>query len=267
MDIPNVSSWRLNKAENQELQDRVNAGETELDVKREIQKRKALACEERKKAAAAIASKPGPPAGKKKKEPTATAPNPRAPSNSQTQADPTNAAYYAAVESDLQTILKEFPGLEDEAPLPLSSTETDKSQSGVQEPYNLEKGKNALQLHQVYRCCMSLFALNVVGSPTPGIPMSRRRVLDMSAFYYPNAAPAYMTGRQVEVWADRHALSEKPKSLQMVSPEELVHSMIAACAEAIRCLVCTFIFVLCLFLTTLFICIMPLAQEEGRHES
>jgi len=49
-----------------------------------------------------------------------------------------------------------------------------------------------------------------------------------------------MTGRQVEVWADRHALSEKPKSLQMVSPEELVHSMIAACAEAIRCLVCTY---------------------------
>ena len=49
MDIPNVSSWRLNKAENQELQDRVNAGETELDVKREIQKRKAVACEERKK--------------------------------------------------------------------------------------------------------------------------------------------------------------------------------------------------------------------------
>jgi len=27
-----------------------------------------------------------------------------------------------------------------------------------------------------------------------------------------------MTGRQVEVWADRHALSEKPKDLQMVSP-------------------------------------------------
>ena len=104
MDIPNVSSWRLNKAENQELQDRVIAGETVLDVKREIQKRKAVACEERKKAAAAIASKPGPSAGKKKKEPIATAPNPRAASNFQTESDPTNAAYYAAVESDLQTI-------------------------------------------------------------------------------------------------------------------------------------------------------------------
>ena len=187
MDIPNVSPWRLNKAENQELQDRVKAGETELDVKRAIQKRKAVACEERKKAAAAIASKPGPSAeksaGKKRK-----ACSQSHSSFKVTDSDPTNAAYYAAVELDLQTILKEYPGLEDEAPLPLSSTETDKSQSGVQEPYNLEKGKNALQLHQVYRCCLSLFSLNVVGSPTPGIPMSRRRVLDMSAFYYPNSA-------------------------------------------------------------------------------
>ena len=238
-----MSSWRLNKAENQELQDRVKAGESELDVKREIQRRKAVACEERKKAAAAIASKPGPSeksVGKKRKEPTG-APNPTPAARSETQnADPTKAAYYAAVEADLQTILKEYPGLENEAPLPLSSTEWDKSQSGVQEPYNLEKGKNALQLHQVYRCCLSMFALNVLGSPTPGIPMSRRRVLDMSAFYYPNSAPAYMTGRQVEVWADRHTLSEKPQNLQMVSPEELVHSMIAACAAASRCLVCAF---------------------------
>ena len=87
MDIPNVSSWRLNKAENQELQDRVKAGESELDVKREIQRRKAVACEERKKAAAAIASKPGPSeksAGKKRKEPTG-APNPTPAARSETQ--------------------------------------------------------------------------------------------------------------------------------------------------------------------------------------
>ena len=60
----------------------------------------------------------------------------------------------------------------------------------------------------------------------------------MAAFYYPNSEPAYMTGRQVEVWADKEALSEKPENLQMISPEELVHSMIAACAQAIRWLVC-----------------------------
>ena len=240
MDIPNVSSWRLNKAENQELQDRVKGGEPEIEVKREIQRRKAIACEERKKAAAAIASKtePDKPSGKKRKEPASNAMAEASSLSTSNKTDPTNAAYYAAVEADLQAILKEFPGLEKELPLALSSTETDKSQSGVQEPYNLEKGKNALRLHQVYRCCLSLFSLNVIGSPTPGIPMSRRRVIDMAAFYYPNSAPAYMTGRQVEVWADKEALSEKPENLQMISPEELVHSMIAACAQAIRWLVC-----------------------------
>ena len=129
--------------------------------------------------------------------------------------------------------------MEKEAPLPLSSTEKDKSLSGVQEPYNVDKGKNALEVHQVYRCCPSLFSLNALSSPTPGIPMSRRRVLDMSDFYYPNSEPNYMTGRQVEVWADRLSLSENPQNLQMISPEELVHSMIAACAEASRCRSCT----------------------------
>ena len=58
MDIPNVSAWRLNKAENKELESRVKAGETEIDVKREIQRRKAMACEERKKSAAAILGRP-----------------------------------------------------------------------------------------------------------------------------------------------------------------------------------------------------------------
>lgn len=242
MDIPNVSSWRLNKAETKELENRVAGGEPDLEVKRGIQRRKATACEEGKKAAAAIASKPGTSKEKtvKTRKDSGVAAQSQASGASPAQkTDPTNAAYYAAVESDLQTMLKEYPGLEAEAPLPLSALETDKSQTGVQELYNLEKGKKALALHDVYRCSLSLFSLNVVGSPTPGIPMSRRRVVDMSAFYYPDSAPAYMTGRQVEVCADRRALTDKLENLQMVSPEEFVHSMIVACAEAIRCLGCT----------------------------
>ena len=44
-----MSSWRLNKAETKELESRVAGGEAELEVKREIQRRKATACEEGKK--------------------------------------------------------------------------------------------------------------------------------------------------------------------------------------------------------------------------
>ena len=232
VDIPNVSAWRLNKGENKELEERVLKGEDRKDVKREIQRRKAVACEERKRAAAASATKPdSSEKGKKRKTSSAVGVVP----DSTAKSDPTNSAYYAEVESDLKTILKEFPGLEKEAPLPLSSTETDKKLTGVQEPYEVKVAKHTLELHHVYRSSMSLFSLNLLGSPTPGIPMSRRRVLDMASFYFPEGAPAYMTGRMVEVYVDRNSLSDRPENLQMVSPEEIVHSLIAACAQAIRC--------------------------------
>ena len=230
-EIPNVSSWRLNKKEKEELEQRVKDGEDETEAKRDIQRRKAKACEERKKAAAAIAAKnekpsgaQGPPAKKRRvATPAATA----------QPSDPTNAAYYALVEADLQRIAAEFPGLNKEKPLALT-TDQGPSQTGVQEPYDLAKGKHALATHGVYRCSMSLFSLNVLGTPTPGIPMSRTRVLDMAAFYYPEGKASYMTGRMVEVYVDRNALSDTPENLQMISPEEIVHSMLAACAEAIE---------------------------------
>eukprot|EP00435_Cladocopium_sp_Y103_P041676 s3895_g11.t1 len=60
----------------------------------------------------------------------------------------------------------------------------------------------------------------------------------MASFYFPGGAPAYMTGRMVEVYVDRNPLGDRPKGLQMVSPEEIVHSLIAASAEAIRPPVC-----------------------------
>ena len=65
-DIPNISSWKLNKSEQAELQARISQGEDAAEAKRDIQTRKALACEERKKAAAAIASKPAAADPKKK---------------------------------------------------------------------------------------------------------------------------------------------------------------------------------------------------------
>ena len=50
----NVSSWRLNAADKEELAGRVAAGETEAAVKYEIQLRKAEANEARKRSAQAV---------------------------------------------------------------------------------------------------------------------------------------------------------------------------------------------------------------------
>ena len=238
-EIRNISAWRLNKTELQELTDRVAKGEDEAKVKKELQTKKAVACEERKKSAAAISSKPGStgPTSSTKKAKTSSSPATQSATAAAASPDPTNAAYYAQVEADLQTILQEFPGIEKEMPLPLSKSELDGSKTGVQEPFDLSKAKHALGIHGVYRCSISLFSVQILASPTPGIPMSRRRVLDMAEFYFPDGKPAFMTGRMVELLADKSTLSDKPQNLQMLSPEEIVHSLVASCAHAVRCLV------------------------------
>ena len=56
-EVSNISAWRLNKAEQKELAERVAKGECEKTAKKDIQRRKAIANENRKKAAQAVASK------------------------------------------------------------------------------------------------------------------------------------------------------------------------------------------------------------------
>ena len=241
-EIKNISAWRLNKAEMQELADRVKKGESEAEVKRELQTKKALACEERKRSAVAISSK-----GSTDHKPSAGSKSKKLPAKSATavdlsKTDPTNASYYAEVEADLQSILKAFPGLDQEMPLCLSDSEKDGTKTGVQAPFELPKAQNALAIHGAYRCSIPVFWLQILSSPTPGVPMSRRRVLDMAEFYFPDGRPAFMTGRMVECVVEKASLTDRLSNLQMVSPEELVHSLVAACALAVRCLVCITIF-------------------------
>lgn len=52
---------------------------------------------------------------------------------------------------DLQTILQEFPGIDQEMALPLSKSELDGSKTGVQEPFDLSKAQHALGIHGVFR--------------------------------------------------------------------------------------------------------------------
>ena len=241
-EIKNISSWRLSKCEENELQARVANGEDSKTVKREIQTRKAQACEARKRSAAAIAAKgdsdtkPTAKSAKKKSGDKVDHDAMAAAGAAPATADLTNASYYAEVEADLKTIHKEFPGFDSEMPLPLTGSEMDGSKTGVQEPFNLSKGQHALHVHGVYRCSIPLHWVNQFSSPNPGIPMSRRRVLDMAEFYFPAGQPAFLTGRMVEVLVDKNALTESPQNLQMVCPEEILHSLVAACAGAIRCL-------------------------------
>ena len=149
-----------------ELAERVKKGEEEAVVKKELQTKKAVACEERKKSAAAISAKPGSTGPKASKKTSSSAATQSATAAAATP-DPTNAGYYALVEADLQTILQEFPGIDQEMPLPLSKSELDGSKTWVQEPFDLESARHALGIHRVFRCSISLFWVQILASPTP----------------------------------------------------------------------------------------------------
>ena len=110
-----------------------------------------------------------------------------------------------------QKILAEFPGIEGHLPLPFR---LGGEATGVQDPYSKLNGAAALEAHGVYRCSVSVFALNLLSSPTPDIPTSTKRVHDMTTFFYSDPP-------------------DTPSMLQMISPEEIVHAMIFGCAEAI----------------------------------
>ena len=127
-----------------------------------------------------------------------------------------------------QRIRAEFPGIDQEKPL---SFKLD-GPTGVQDPYSMTNGSAALAQHGVYRCSVSIWAINILASPTPDIPMSMTRVKDMAEFFY-SAGPKFLTDKQVEVCAPTANLPESPSLLQMVSPEEIVHAMILGCAAAI----------------------------------
>lgn len=148
--------------------------------------------------------------------------------------DATNKAYYALVQQDLETIFGEYgKDLANSSALPIGCGQ----ESGVQDIYDRQKGILSLKQHSVYRCSVSAFWIAALSSATPGIPMSRKRVEDLSAYHFPNSEPKFMTDRMIEIGCSEADLTDQPRNLQMVSPEELLHSLLHACASAIKSLI------------------------------
>ena len=94
----------------------------------------------------------------------------------------TDKACYCQVQENC-VIRQEFGGeaFWKELPLPISSGNTP---SGIQEPFGRSKALQALKAHGCYRSSISVWWLNALQSPTPGVPMSRRRVEDLMEVYY-----------------------------------------------------------------------------------
>eukprot|EP00435_Cladocopium_sp_Y103_P000049 s2839_g1.t1 len=245
--VKNAASWKLNASEKAELAERVKNGEDETAVKRELQNKKAQASADRKAAAAAVAAKCALQATKaaagkgkaKAKSKAAAAPAAAAPSGALEEDQLNNAAnraYYSLVLEDSQLVLSHFGGEDFRQQMPLVITGAADATTGVQEPFVKSKAQAALSSHGVYRASISIWWVNPLASPTPGVPMSRRRVEDLAEFYYGSEGePRFHTDRMIEVGvAKSDCDTDRPSGLQMVSPEEVLHATFCGCAKAIK---------------------------------
>ena len=233
-EVKNASSWKLNKTETAELQLRVGQGEDEKAVKRELQNKKAEASRDRRASAQAVATKVQAQVSSTKKG-MKPATNPASVSGSQAQ-DATNRGYFMDVEADIHRILAMY-GQDFVKEKPLKIEGADPKAGGVQDCYDQSKALAALNAHGCYRCSISIWSINLLSSPTPGIPLSRRRVLDLSEYYFgPEGRPRFHTDRMVELACSLGDIQETVTNLQVISPEEILHATLAGCSRCIKLL-------------------------------
>ena len=117
-------------------------------------------------------------------------------------------------------------------------TDGDNDKSGVQDAFCQTKAMAALKAHGVYRCAISIWWLNTLSSPTPGVPLARRRVIDLSEYYFgAEGRPQFHTDRMLEIAVGKGDIqTDTPSGLQLISPEEVLHATLAGCSRCIQCL-------------------------------
>lgn len=214
----------------------------EENAKKDMKMKKAKAAEEKKvqkpsvpKAAAAVV------ATAKATPKAVAAPNPNSqhsggtvvPGQSSTFAG-VNVPYYYEVQQDLRTIGKCL-GFDFASKEPLQIAEANKQgEGGVQEPWNGDVACRALGNQGSYICAINFMWLDFTRSACPGVPLSRKRVLQLAEYMYPDssAEPGFVK-KMFEVLAPGTEEEQKktPRGMMLLSPDEYAHAIVAACAQ------------------------------------
>ena len=102
-----------------------------------------------------------------------------------------------------------------------------------QAPFNCEDMQRALGQEGTYRCAGMLLGLDMIASPTPGVPLNVARVLELGATVF-CSGPAHV-GWSFHIAADSSELDVlgQKGNLFRISPEEAAHSLLFAIANAI----------------------------------
>ena len=93
-----------------------------------------------------------------------------------------NKEYLSEVQDNINVIMrhKAFKHIAQEEPLPI----TKDAACGIQEPFNSGQCVTALDQRGTYMCGFNFFWLDLLRSPSPGIPLSRRRVKELGDWMF-----------------------------------------------------------------------------------
>ena len=147
------------------------------------------------------------------------------------ESDRVNLAYIEKVQKATECVNAHqfFKQIDKELPLKI----TDASDSGVQSPFDAAACRKDLQTQSAsYTCGVNLFWINLLWSPTPGVPLRCSAIESMSATRF--AKPCIMDVLHVAVPDKDYNPLEHKGALLRVSPEEITAAVLLAIARDIE---------------------------------
>ncbi|CAE7790570.1 unnamed protein product [Symbiodinium sp. CCMP2592] len=236
-----ASKWRLNKTEEKTCEEHgkaaeaasIAAGKSKQEAKSDRETAKNQMAQEIKEAKAKrAAAKAGP-----RSTPAAAAPAPADPSAAVvvTPSPCHNTGYYTAVINARDEILKHpiFRNMISEAPMKISDAVA-AHECGVQSVFDAADCSTALKAQGVYRAAVNMFWVDMMLSATPNVPLNLSRTKSFSDQFF-RKGPAHLRNPIVIAVAGADAEVDRMKgSWQMISPEEMVHSVMLFVAGRIN---------------------------------
>ena len=150
-----------------------------------------------------------------------------------------NQNYLMDLEAAINTILKcpTFRNIQDADPIRITQVDTSKSHC----VFNSDGCAVALGREKRYIAAGNFWWQNLLGSPTPGVPLRKARVMDLACHMF-NLNLERQAGQPLEylphlksmivVLVDS-ATQVAQHNLPRVSPEEIVHAVVFGCAREV----------------------------------
>ena len=144
--------------------------------------------------------------------------------------DKVNAKLFVGVANDVNTIRCQWPDIHDKDPLAID--ESLSSLSGYQAVFWEHSYKTAIQATGKYKSSINFMWINMLFTPTPGVPIQESRVDGLMEYYFKEPAP-YPVELIIAVPDKEYAPTEHKGALVNVNVEEMKMAYLKAIARDI----------------------------------